>query len=227
MGVDCHIWLPGNAHSSDVANVIGKLLGQASSRMPLNSSRDDSWAIQVEGVKVVGNVDIPSMATIRLDREGEVIDCFFFHFEASSHTKHEGVAWGRSMNPRSNALSIAMAQKLVDFFGGYLDYQDCDDDEFDYKVMPRSDQDNTPQDGNAWAAMQLRVEAVEKLAFEDIEACIPLAAYTMDADDLKEILQRFPRRGARALPLASSKEPKTLRDKSDAKALPGFSAVSK
>jgi len=66
---------------------------------------------------------------------------------------------------------------LVDFFGGRMDYQDCDDSYEDYTKWPKSSRHNRPQDGKPWQNFQKRMEAVKPLTKEELETFDCFAAY--------------------------------------------------
>ena len=53
------------------------------------------------------------------------------------------------MSPPSTAFWIAIGKGLVDFFGGKLDYNDCDEKDVDYRKPARKD--IHAEDGDEWA----------------------------------------------------------------------------
>ena len=77
--------------------------------------------------------------------------------------------------PRSTASNIAMCKRLADFFGGRVDYSDCDSTECDYYVDEQPD--INAYDGEAWERLQTRKLNIEPLTADEIAACQPFAAY--------------------------------------------------
>jgi hypothetical protein len=56
-----------------------------------------------------------------------------------------------------------MFRALADFFGGVLDYADCDENEADYVVADRTDDENHPEHGEPWDRLQRRIAEVRPL----------------------------------------------------------------
>jgi hypothetical protein len=55
----------------------------------------------------------------------------------------------RLLTGGSNKFWIEVGKRLIDFFGGYIDYNDCDDIKKDFeKEKPRLK--NNPNDGEEW-----------------------------------------------------------------------------
>lgn len=164
MGVNCRLHLPGNVRIRDVANVIGVLSG-----LPVR--RRESGGVDVDGVEVRDTGE-PSMAQIKLYGrmvDGEVSHETFYHFEGHGTSK--------LMTPKSRPYWIAVCGRLVMFFGGRLDYQDCDDSECDYEVRAKSDAKNQPGDDPQWSDLQDRIASLTPLTLEEIEKAKPFAAY--------------------------------------------------
>ncbi len=59
--------------------------------------------------------------------------------------------------------NIRLLKALADFFGGKVDFDDCDDVEFDYVVEDKKDEDNCPEDGEAWTNLQERFLTIKPL----------------------------------------------------------------
>jgi len=167
MGVDCRINLPGNVRVGDVANVIGKVRG-AESKLVLSSC--GSYYVDVPDVKVEGIDDMPGCAalTIAGPRPGPSRTLFFF--------ESEGVS--RSILLSSTPANIAIAKRLVEFFGGEVDFQDCDTIDCDFARPAKTNCENQPKDGMPWHDLQQRIHAVEPITDDEIEAAVEYAAYT-------------------------------------------------
>ena len=140
MGTDCNIYLPSNARVKDVAHVIGILLGCEATR--------NGRFLRVLEVKIVP--EIPEMSTIETKRRSPS-----FHYEPGR--KHVG---RRLVKFSADAESVQVARGLVDFFGGYADFNDCDRIDRDYEQPDRSDAENCPEDGVEWDALMDRIWAL-------------------------------------------------------------------
>jgi len=168
MGVDARLFLPGNVRVHDVASVLGILFGLPHALEPLTGG--DGVLCRVRGANVRGHIDIPAMAEIELRApNGDHVAGFYYHFENPSGR--------RQLTGRSTAKVIAAFKYVADFFGGRVDYQDCDDEDLDYVAPDKSDEENHADDGEAWDAFQRRMDAVEALEPIDIRVCKKFAAY--------------------------------------------------
>lgn len=155
MGVDTRISLPPNVRVQDVASVVGALAGLTGS---LGS-----------GAGVRGIETVPQMCRIGLWRADRCFATFNFHFE--------GYGGRRAVVGRSTAFNIAMGRALVDFFGGWVDYSDSDDEDEDYVVQDKPDPENCPEDGAEWDDLQRRIASVKPLTSAEIKVWAPCAAY--------------------------------------------------
>ncbi len=170
MGIDAHLSLPPNVRVRDVASVLGILYGLPFSLEPLSSDRG-AVSCHVRGATVQGYAEIPEMARIDLrEPNGEAIAGFFFHFEnAGGH---------RVVTGRARAKVLAAFTRVAEFFGGSVDYNDCDDETENYVAMiVRDDEQNCPEDGEPWQAFQHRLASVKPLTSDEIEAFRQHAAY--------------------------------------------------
>jgi hypothetical protein len=164
MGIDCRISLPANVRVRDVAKVIGRLAGLEAVRQNFGSG--DGWVAQVKGVEAT-TTSMPELAMIVFgDRHTT------FHFECETA--------GRLLLPRSTPFWCALACRLVDFFGGEVDYSDSDATDCDYAVPHKSDTENRPEDGEAWYVLQQRIVDLLPLSRDEIKAAGKHAAYPKD-----------------------------------------------
>ena len=165
MGVDAEVLLPAHVRVQDVAEVVGKLLGHESTLRP-------AGGVDVKQVEVVSIPEIPSCAWLRgYDNTGDERCTTFsvlYHFESEDGR--------RIIMRRSRAEYIALLRRLADFFGGTVDYQDCDAEGADYCVE-RPLEESAPTDGEAWFAFQKRIHELTPLGEEEIAACVGFAAY--------------------------------------------------
>ncbi len=168
MGMDCKIYLPHNIRVDDVASVIGACLGCPKSKQSLSTN---SWVARVNGASVLPSA-MPELCIIRITN-GTVDDqsnwTFHYHFECHR--------LGRLIMPRSFAVNIALGKRLVNFFGGILDYNDYDDSDVDYEVKCKDDKTNRPEDGEQWDDLQRRIFDTPPLTEKEILDCVELSAY--------------------------------------------------
>ncbi len=162
MGIDCKIFLPAKSRVRDVADVLAALHGCEVTKQTF-SGTSGGWATNVEGVTVKGSDSVAECATILFkDR------WFLYHFEFHN----DGC---RGLMPRSTASNIAAMKGLADFFGGRVDFDDCDDCECDYYVDEQPD--ISASDGNAWYRLQERKLSVKPMSKQQIAECEQFAAY--------------------------------------------------
>lgn len=170
MGVDCGITLPPAARLRDVADVIGALAGLPMRRRQLDDR--GAWAAHCEGIRYSGyepETGLAECAKIEFHSPTVKRDCYvMYHFEWDRYGN-------RGLLPRSTSFWIAIGLGLVDFFGGSVDYSDCDHSDIDYEQPARSD--IHAEDGEEWDSFQSRKMEVKALTQEDLEACASVAAY--------------------------------------------------
>lgn len=170
MGADCTANLPGNVRCRYVAYVIAKCAGAASRLVPCAYPNDTIYlTVEVDGVAVEPG-SFAEAAHIKLADAGQLRwTQFSFDFEGAGNT--------RMVSLRSCAAHIALARRLVEFFGGTVDYDDGDSIEVDYEVPAKSDDENQPLTDEGWLALQERIHAVPPLTAAEIKEWRSYAAY--------------------------------------------------
>ena len=165
MGVDTVVLLPAHVRVQDVTDVIGKLLGHS-------SKLRDSGSVDVAQVNVENIEGLPDCVYLRgyhgKGDQRRPTFTFTYPFESDDGR--------RIIMRRSRAENIALFRRLVDFFGGSVDYQDCDAEDADYSVECPIDE-SAPTDGDAWYAFQKRIHVMTPLSEEEVAACEEFAAY--------------------------------------------------
>lgn len=168
MGIDCKIRLPEDVRVRDVADVVALLAGRPFRWVEQAGGR---W-IEVDAVEVrsLGDVLVECAEILIAEGPGVVREKLrvLYHFEPS-----EG---GRLLMPRATAAWVAVGRRLVEFFGGSVDYNDCDGIQEDYRARPPRD-DNKPENGVEWNTFQAAKAAVVPLTEAEVAAAVPLAAY--------------------------------------------------
>lgn len=170
MSVNCRILLSGDVRLQDVATVMGLLAGLPAESRSLENRGGTYSYVRVSGVGVSGTYS-PEMAQILLKGpmvDGDTQHSVYYHFEPSG-----GV--GRALMPVSTAFWIAIGKGLVDFFGGTVDYADCDDVRVNYERPPQGS--NCPEDGRVWQAFEDRIKAVQPLTKKDLARNVKNSGY--------------------------------------------------
>jgi hypothetical protein len=167
MGVDCRIMLPPDVRLHDVADIIGLLAGCEKETITTKNgtyTRVKCVSIRTAGTPTLASIDIAKPITLKGGDTAHV----YYHFETDGNY--------RLMSPRSTGWWIAVGKRLVDFFGGEVDYSDCDEKEVDYK-KPKPRKSNNPQDGAPWHKFQREKWATVPLTEAEVNECWTLAAY--------------------------------------------------
>jgi hypothetical protein len=163
MGTDCKITFPGDVRADDAAKVIGILLGCEKHWTESGNAR---W-VDVDNAKV-GHTSMPKCAEITAEGPMGTVRALW-HFEFG-----EGAS--RGMLPTSRPTWIAIARRMVEFFGGKVDYQDTDAVEVNYSAKkPRKV--NNPSDDKAWDDFHNELWQLKPLTKAEIEKCRKLAGY--------------------------------------------------
>lgn len=181
MGVDCNICLPHTARIDDVATVLATLAGCPGKMVPLNNRHGGSYFVtegrielkhyESSGTSLASCLDVdiyapPTWSLITgTTRIGAM---WFFDFHAGNSVG--GLRYehhGRGFKGRSTGFWIAAARGLIDFFGGWADFNDCDDIEVNYFKQPKPDL--AAHDGEPWQAFQNRLAAVKPLTKADLD----------------------------------------------------------
>lgn len=176
MSNDCRLWFPPGARVRDVAMVIGRLLGCDAELVPIGGG---SSAARVGDMRVepICGMDPPMAECCHIRGEtptpGWESVWTMYHFEPGGA---ENPCPGSTLiMPSSRPQAIAVCRGLVDFFGGWLDYDDCDEFDLDYVKPPRDP--IAPSDGVEWDDFQRAIVEVQPLTRADFEACVRWAAY--------------------------------------------------
>jgi hypothetical protein len=174
MGVDCLIKLNSRCCLRDVADVIGILSGLKPGRRWFNGGPD--WGVEVRGVSVESTC-VPEMAEIRIYAvsqdmlvDGTVGHTVMFHWEGDNG--------GRVLSPPSTPFWCALAKRLVDVFGGSVDFNDCDDSDEDYRADPPTEYDPVASDDAPWYVWQEIQMGLKPLTKKKLKAGRRVAAYT-------------------------------------------------
>jgi hypothetical protein len=168
MGVDCKVKLPPGVRVRDVGKVLSILSGAKVEKRSFSNFGDSGWSAHVPSLAFKDAGVEPTCTVITWIDGDQSAQGQLYHFEFS----RDG---SRGMMGRSYAAWIATCKRLVDFFGGEVDYQDCDDIDCDYKR--ESPPDFNAEDGDEWVSLQERILNCQPITDEEIEVCEEFAAY--------------------------------------------------
>lgn len=152
MGCSTYIYLPGNVRVRDVASVMGAIMG-CPKRFENFSSGSDGYT-KVDNVEVE-STGCPELAYIKIKNR-----VAYYHFETFEDNK-------RLVSTNSTSFWNVVGRRLVDFFGGYVDYNDCDETEVDYVVASKPISVNAPSDGDEWYVLQDRILNITPIHKDD------------------------------------------------------------
>lgn len=173
MGVNTLIYIPNDVWLIDLSEVIGILLGIKPEKSQLTK---DAWSVKVKGVSVSGSANVAECAWIKIKQSKKLITgneaiSLFYHYECSNDPNY------RLIMPRSRPAWIALGLRLIQFFGGLIDFDDSDDIEIDRGYFkPRGR--NNPEDGKEWQDYQEAIFNIKPLTKKEIEDAKQYAAYT-------------------------------------------------
>jgi len=176
MGVDTRILLPEDVRVGNVAQVIGILAGLPKTWVTSNNG-SCKW-IKVDGVKVESLENMPATCRIILnipDHWGRLVDKeqvhhTLFHFEPDMKKG------GRLMIPPSTPFWIAVGIGLCKFFGGQIDFNDCDSKGWDRQFRkPRPT--NSPNVGRPWDNFQQAMFDLKPVTTADMKFANKKASY--------------------------------------------------
>jgi hypothetical protein len=184
MGVDAYIYLPKDVRVHDVAKVAGILAGikpEWEHSDSMHSFNDAKWA-EVHKADAKGIECLPSCADIRFEAkkgellvDGEFSHFCMFHYEISGRYSNYVL-----LSPRSTAFWIGIGIGLCKFFGGAMDFNDCDSGGINRR-FPRQRKNNSPEDGKSWNDFQKAIMNVKALSKKDLEKAEKLASYKKEA----------------------------------------------
>jgi hypothetical protein len=171
--------LPPKARLEDVAKVLAALIGHRTYNVPIPDS--SATFARVDGYHfALGASPTPGSGYI-------VLDCDLDTPAARLLKADEGVeywlsySWNSSENgglalyPSCSTSKIALCAGLVDFFGGKIDFNDCDSEDVNMELDPQEDirASNDP----LWSQFNNRILAIKPLTLEEIDKFSPWARY--------------------------------------------------
>lgn len=165
MGVDTRIKLSPKARLTDVATVAAILLGCKPTLEPLNGT--SSHRCRVKGLETKSSV-VETCADIVIHPEYGEARHLLYHFEFDDDGS-------RGILLRAYAVNIALGVRLVEFFGGEVDFNDSDDSERDFtaKGLPFCN----ASDGKEWDTLQKAQYELRPITVSEANQYTKHAAY--------------------------------------------------
>jgi hypothetical protein len=180
MGVDAKVNLDPRTEVRKVSEVLGKILGCESSIQPLPGGGGEYHIyVDVQGAKVRPSNEV-TCCYIDVDNGRGYAHSFLYHFE--------GYDGGRLIMGGSTATNIAIFRRLADFFGGTVDYNDCDSKKVNYRCQPLPFA--FADDDEDWAKLQREINGVQPLTLHEVKKFDRYAGYPWDRDE-EETLKRI------------------------------------
>lgn len=164
MGANCKITIPAHVRIHDFAIVFGGLSGCEITVGEFTNGERLCRSAEITGIRYRIYDDMPTCPTIKLPNDRHAL----YHFEFDDDGNH-------GITPRSTPFAIALGLALVDFFGGSVDFNDCDDVDVDYQRDPVPTY--REQDGDSWQTFQDRMIAVKPITTADWSKYTKQAAY--------------------------------------------------
>ena len=169
MGCDTYITLPPETRVGDVAKVMAALAGFEKTKDPLQ----ETFVTKVEGWKIEQTPGL--YETVSLHLKGDMLDgdnahMCFYHMEGDRYGN-------RIVSASSTPFWIAVGHGLLKFFGGGIDYNDCEGTGPDLE-MDRPRECNAAEDGQEWTDFQQDIFDIQPVTKQDILDAAEHAAYT-------------------------------------------------
>lgn len=180
MGVDTHIMLSPATRVRDVATVMSILCGHEPVRTSL--SADGAWCATVPNGFRVTTTTVPEMVRISGTSWGEERSVFY-HFECEFPNGDPC----RLLMPRATPLWIAVGVALVKFFGGRVDFCDCDERRDDVVVPVSPGSIIAPEGGQPWRDFQERLMHVQPLRYNEVMLYSGVAAYKVMPEGMPQL----------------------------------------
>ena len=183
MGVHARIWLPDDVRVKDVASVIGILAGCPKEWNHAKLDAECKW-VHVNGVKIESfGENLPSCCRIIVtipEGWGLLVDKERVH-HAMYHFEGDVASGGRLMRPPSTPFWIAVGTGLCRFFGGWIDYADCDATDVNRRFRkPRPT--NRPNAMRPWRKFQEELATLRPVTEAEFTEARKNAHYDMETE---------------------------------------------
>lgn len=197
MSVDSILHLPCETRPNDIARAITMLCGLNHEKVHPWDKHPDEYSIRPTEVRFTTYVDSTLGASAKVQSWCVGLYNIEFVSMVIPSGRHSSLSyypatmnynnpeWGPHSYLRgaSCAFNIALFTRLAAVFGGWVDYNDCDDVDANLFV-PRPRPHNHPEDGDAYFALNHDIQALTPITKEEILLADLVASYRLDDDDL-------------------------------------------
>lgn len=182
MGVDAHCYIPLGTEPDDIFTALALIMGADARFETIHGGDDGSFeVVRSSWTYRLANMPGEMHGFLRPDdEEAEPMVCDTIFFSTPSYHV-DGYYW--YMSARSYAEPIAVFKKLVDFFGGHVDFNDCDDVGIDHAsdgVVKRRKTGETPNDGKAYERYQKQFGDLQPPTYRELAEADSQANYKQE-----------------------------------------------
>lgn len=172
MGVNIRLYLYKSAAPEDFAKAISILAGNPANPQFIDSPEGGFTVARPEYTLTSAGFSFP-LGTLNFPAP---VDPYSPWHSCTIHLNDGPRDFAWALIPPSTPFWIAMATRLVDLFGGALDYQDCDESECDYFRFERA----PDQSDRGFIAFHKKLIELDALTGTEIENCRQFAAYDQE-----------------------------------------------
>lgn len=167
MGVDTQIYLPAYAGVDEITRAIGILVGLPKEQKHLDNSK--MYYVNVPDIECQNNPSVVGLVDIKFKSP------LFGDHQVLLHLDLTGIHAGEKLlMPRATSFWIALGTRLIQFFGGSLDYNDCDVIETNLIIRKRAvDFDND----NQWWKFQQALWNLNPMTMAEVDEMKKHASY--------------------------------------------------
>lgn len=184
MGCNVNIYLPPDVHGRDAVKVIGILAGLKPVRK--NFDRGDGTYVEVpESNEMASSVEGMSELTIRAPKGSTLVDGDEQH-NTSFHysSRRNGKVFNLAM-PTATPFWCAIGKSLVVWFGGVVQYNDCDVEKApnvfrSRRFCPTDKYGLLSEDGKSWELYRDELMKIRPLTSLELKRGRKVAAYARD-----------------------------------------------
>lgn len=194
MGVDLRLQIPSHVSFELVADFLGQFFcdptfvkqsSNSSVNLEAPSSKENSWHYSYDKLK---NTVMVGMLQLNFSAWGKVDKMWSFHYDNYA-TERQFLGF-KLASPKANALNVAAAQKLVETFGGWLQYADSSDT-YDLQVKNKDalfpKEKFVAEDADTVYFRRINfISQVKPMSLSDLQFGIEHSSYGITQEDLQE-----------------------------------------
>lgn len=167
MSIDCKIILPHTTRGEEIGEVVWIAAGLPFKWESHSHSGGTFHSVRIAAEPVTPS-KLPGLSWLRF--KGSSVDD-----DDHQAVIHHDYWDGKLVSARGTPFWIAIGIKLVDFFGGWIDYRDDDDSFNDYQKEPVFVEEH--DDKELFQAFHDALRAIKPITKEEFALAVPLSAY--------------------------------------------------